>query len=156
MLLLTKPGAPPEAIEAECRKKLQDGNAIAKFRQMVELHGGDLRTIDRPALLPQAKTKHQILSIASGFVADVNAEAIGRAVVILGGGRAKTDDKVDFAVGISGIVKIGEAIQHGQPTMTVHANDAARLDEALKLLDGAVTISPHAVTPPPLILETIT
>ena len=156
MLLLTKPDAPPEAIEAECRKKLQDGTAIAKFRQMVELHGGDVRTIDRPALLPQAKTKHPLLAIASGFVADVNAEAIGRAVVILGGGRAKTDDKVDFAVGISSIVKIGEPIQHGQPTMTVHSNDPARLEEALKLLDGAVTISQHAVAPPPLILETIT
>lgn len=155
MLLLAKPGADAEALDTECRKRLQDGSAFAKFRRMVELQGGDLRTMDRPALLPQAKTRHLLLAISSGHVTDVNAEAIGRAVVVLGGGRTRTDDAVDSAVGISGIVKIGEQIAHGQPTMTVHANDPAKMGEALKLLDGAVSIAPEPVAAAPLILERI-
>lgn len=155
MILLARPQADAEAADAACRTKLHDGSALAKFREMVELQGGDVRTMDRPALLPQARTKHPLLAVASGFVTDVNAEAIGRAVIVLGGGRTKTDDTVDHAVGISGIVKIGEPIEHGQQTMTLHANDADRLAEAVKLLDGAVTIGAEPVTPTPLILEAI-
>ena len=123
---------------------------------MVALQGGDVNVIDRPELLPQSRIKQTIPASHCGFLTDVNAEAIGRACVVLGAGRAKTDDTVDFAVGVSGIVKIGERIERGQPAMIVHANDHSRLDEALKRLDGAIVICDSPVNPPPLVLEMIT
>ncbi len=156
MISLANPEADAEKADQECRKKLQDGTAFAKFREMVSLHGGEIAAIDHPALLPQASTKHAVTAARSGFVADVNAEAMGRAVVVLGGGRAKTDDHVDPAVGISGIVKIGEQVEHDQPIMIVHANNSTRLAEALQLLEGAVTVGDSPAKLSPLILETIT
>lgn len=156
MLLLARPGADPGDLEGECRRRLRDGSAFAKFREMVALHGGDVRVLDRPELLPQARTQHPLASLRGGFVAAVNAEAVGRACIVLGAGRRKTEDRVDPAVGVSGLVKTGEEIEAGQPTMVLHANDRARLEEALKLLEGSVTISEAPVPAPRLILETIT
>lgn len=156
MLALVKPGLDREEVGIACLRALQNGTAFAKFREMVSLQGGDLRVIDRPALLPQAQIRHPYAAARSGIVRDVNAEAIGRACIVLGAGRTKTEDRIDPAVGISGIVKIGESVAASGPLLVVHANDAGRLETALKLLEGAVEIGDTPVEPQPLILETIT
>lgn len=156
MLLLVRPEADAVALGQACREKLRDGTALAKFRAMVALQGGDPAVIDAPERLPRARLRHPVPAPRAGFVTDVNAEAVGRAVILLGGGRAKTDDRVDVAVGVSDIAKIGEQLTDGQPALVAHANDESRLASALELLEGAVSTGPEPVAPPPLILETIT
>ena len=98
---------------------------------------------------------HPLKADRAGFVQDVNAEAIGRACILLGAGRTRTDEAVDHAVGIAGIAKAGEKIAAGQPVMVLHANDEQRLAQALELLKGAVVIGDTAPPTHPLVLETI-
>ena len=57
----------------------------------------------------------------------MDAETIGRAALLLGGGRQTTDDAIDFAVGLSRIKKIGEQVAAQEPLLFVHA----RTDPAL-------------------------
>ena len=77
---------------------------------------------------------------SSGTIKKMDAELIGRASVHLGAGRQKTDDKIDFAVGFSGIKKIGEKVARGEPLMTIHARDEVSFESVRPLLEKAVSI----------------
>ncbi|MFH0953538.1 MAG: thymidine phosphorylase [Verrucomicrobiota bacterium] len=145
--------------EAAARKTLlghlKSGAAFERFKKMVALQGGDARALDKLSHLPSARIKDEVKATESGFVAAADAEQIGKACVILGAGRTKTDDKVDFAVGVSGIAKEGEKVEKGQPLITLHANDTAKLAEARKMAEAAFTIAGKAPHPRPLVYKTI-
>jgi thymidine phosphorylase len=76
----------------------------------------------------------------SGTIKKMDAEAIGRASVLLGAGRQKTGDAVDFAVGISGLKKIGEHVDLDEPLMSIHARNQESLEKVKQLLEKAVEI----------------
>src|SRR5580693_821956 len=78
---------------------ISSGKALERFRQMVELQGGDVRAIDDPKDLPQAQHSMKVTSTKRGYVASIQCEQIGTACVILGGGRERKEDSVDPSVG---------------------------------------------------------
>ena len=88
-------------------KLISSGKALEKFRQMVELQGGDGRVIDDDNRLPQARHTLQVSSAKAGYLASMQCEQIGTASVILGGGRERKEDSVDPAVGIVLHKKVG-------------------------------------------------
>jgi len=88
-------------------------------------------------------------------VQDVDAETIGRASLLLGAGRTKTTDVIDPAAGISGLVKIGEHVEAGQPLATLHAATQARIEEARQLMPQAFVISEGTPKLPLMILERV-
>jgi pyrimidine-nucleoside phosphorylase len=110
------------------------GKALAKFREMVALQGGDVRALDDPGRLPRAKHVQDVSSPRSGYVAAIDCEAVGTACVVLGGGREKKEDAVDPAVGIVLHRKVGDRVATGEPLCTVHSNSEARTARAIKLL----------------------
>ena len=144
---------------AKARKQLLEalhsGRAFATFRRMVELQGGDVRVLDDPTLLPAARIVQPYPAPAGGYVALADAESIGKACVVLGAGRAKTDDAVDLAVGVSGIRKIGERVKKGEPLLILHANDPQKLAEAQSLLKAAFKVSQTKPRAPKMIVERI-
>lgn len=135
--------------------KLADGSALAVFRRMVQLQGGDPAVIDNPSLLPAADFRRPVPCPSTGFVRAVDAEKIGRACVVLGAGRTRVDAGVDHTVGVTGLVKIGDAVGRGDPLMTLHANDDQRLAQAGTIVQDAVEIAGAAPGPVPLVGETI-
>ena len=80
---------------------ITSGKAFARFRQMVEMQGGDVATIDDPARLPEAKHRVEVKSPSAGYVTAIHCEQVGTACVILGGGRERKEDSIDPAVGIA-------------------------------------------------------
>ncbi len=140
---------------AKMREDLSSGKALNVFRDMVAAQGGDTGVIDDPGTLPAASIEHPLPSPGDGWVSSVNANKIGRAVLMLGGGRSRAEDGVDHAVGITGLVQAGEQVAKGGPMLTLHANDRERLAKAIELLDGAVAISPHQEKPRKQILDRI-
>ena len=64
-------------------------------------------------------------------------------------------DAVDPAVGVTGLVKVGETVEAGRPLLVLQANDEERLSEARTMVEQAVTLSGTPVTPPVRVLETI-
>ena len=131
-------------------EKLTDGTALQKFRQMVTAHGGDLDTA-----LPAAEKQIPLRADKSGYIAKADAEAIGRASLLLGAGRAQTTDQIDHAVGISDLVKIGEHVEKGEPLCIIHSNGHEDEAQLAQLLNPAFEIADAPVAPPPLILEVI-
>jgi pyrimidine-nucleoside phosphorylase len=125
----------------QSEKLIASGKAFEKFRQMVELQGGDPRSVDDPKKLPQAASTMTISSSRSGYVASVQCEQIGNACVILGGGRERKEDSVDPAAGIVLHKKVGDAVSQGEPLATIHYNADARAVRAKQLLEESYQIA---------------
>jgi pyrimidine-nucleoside phosphorylase len=138
----TDAGAAAERV----RGALASGRALQTFARMVELQGGDPRVVDDPRLLPAVPGRRMFTAARAGFVTGCRARAVGRAANALGAGRARVEDDVDHAVGISVLVKNGEAITAGQPLLELHHRDGRGLDEALALCGDAIVIGD---APPP-------
>jgi pyrimidine-nucleoside phosphorylase len=77
------------------------------------------------------------------------------ATVALGAGRAKKGDSVDHAVGVVLHKKVGDSVREGDPLLSIHANDEARMGEAQQALLAAYSWSATAVRPPALIRRII-
>ena len=156
MLLLGKKAASiPEARDALVRI-IDSGAAFEKFKEMAALQGADLATLDDPSRLPQASILHPFPAPSAGYLAKVDAESIGRAVLVLGGNRQKTDDIIDYAVGTSALAKIGDPVEKGQPLVTLHANSREKLAQALAYIEKAFEITAAPVQAPKPIVDRIT
>ena len=147
------------ADEAAARRdlaaRLDDGRALAVFRRMVIAHGGDARAIDDPAWLPQPGATLEVSAPVSGTVSFVDAQALGRIVLQLGGGRKTTADAIDPAAGIDRLVQTGDRVDAGQPLMRLLAKNTALAAAFAADAASAVRIEPGAVPSRRLILETL-
>ena len=122
-------------------KLISSGEALDKFRQMVEMQGGDPRVIDDPKKLPQAQHTMTLSSPSDGYLVSLQCEEIGTACVILGGGRERKEDAVDPTVGIVLHKKVGDAVSAGEPLATIHYNAEARAQRAGELLTNSYQIA---------------
>jgi pyrimidine-nucleoside phosphorylase len=140
---------------SDAMKLVQSGAALHKFRQMVELQGGDPAVVDDISRLPRSKHTAEVAGAKSGFIAEIDCQAVGVASVILGGGRNKKEDSVDPSVGIVVHRKLGDAVTLGEPLCTVHYNSETRAGEATSLLQKSFKITEIAPAEKPLIRRVI-
>lgn len=154
LLLAGKYQSEPDA-RAELAALLDGGQALAKFQEWISTQGGDTSFVRDPSLLPRAKFIRELLAPRSGYLAALDAREVGLTSMLLGGGRAKKSDLVDHAVGIVLQAKIGDRVTEGQPLLTIHANDGAKLSGAQQRLFAAFEWSDEPVNPPPLLHEII-
>ena len=124
---------------------IASGQAFERFRQMVELHGGDIGAIDDPTRLPGTDHRVEVASPQSGYVTAIDCEHVGTACVILGGGRERKEDSVDPAVGIVVHKKIGDKVSAGEALCTIHCHSDAQAARAKTLLEESYQI---AAAPP--------
>lgn len=143
------------AATAKVRSALTSGRGLEKFREMVEQQGGDPRTVDDPDRLPAAPHREMVTADRSGFLVTLDAEAVGRAAMVLGAGRDKVEDAVDPAVGAVVQAKVGRPIKAGDPLVELHYRDAAKLPAAKALLQAGVVIGEQEPTMRSLILEVV-
>jgi thymidine phosphorylase len=141
---------PVQARETALRR-LAGGQAMDCFLRMARLHGADVRALEDPRRLPQAAVRGVIRAPGDGWVETVDADAVGRACLLLGAGRRRTDDAIDPSVGVADLVKVGERVESGQRLATVHAAAAEGLDAVGDLLRSAFVLSDRSVDPPPLL-----
>jgi pyrimidine-nucleoside phosphorylase len=123
------------------RELIASGAALAKFRRMIELQGGDAKVIDDPMRMPQAKFRAEIISAASGYVSAMECEQIGHASVLIGGGREHEHDAVDHAVGFILHKKIGDAVHVGESLCTVLYNSEDRMERIREILTSSFVVT---------------
>jgi pyrimidine-nucleoside phosphorylase len=129
----------------QSERLISSGKALEKFREMVELQGGDPRAIDDVTKLPQTLRTMKLSSSSNGFVASMQCEEIGTACVILGGGRERKEDAVDPAVGIVLHKKVGDAVAIGEELATIYYNEEGRAGRAKQLLKESYRIADSAL-----------
>ena len=137
-----------------CQDVIDNGAALERFRAMIAAQGGDDSVVDNPqAVLPQAKYKIDLPAKSTGVVSKIEADEVGIASMLLGGGRQKADDQLDYAVGIMLNKKVGDSVTAGEPLLTIYSN-RENVDEIKELLYNNIEVSDEAVVPE-LIYETI-
>lgn len=134
---------------------IASGKAFERFRQMVELQGGDIGVINDLSRLPSADCRVEARSAAGGFVSSIACEHIGTACVILGGGREKKEDAVDPAVGIVVHKKIGDRVSLGEALCTIHCHSEASAERAKKMIAESYTISAAAPAHRPSLIHRV-
>lgn len=153
MVVLAKKAKTLDEARQMLEEVIADGKALESFRQMVIAQGGDERVIDDPTIMPQAKYKVDLPAKSSGVVAKMTADEIGVASMLLGGGRQKADDQLDYAVGIELKKKVGDAVSEGESLLTIYA-DREDIDDVKELLYNNIEIA-DAAEPLTLIHEII-
>lgn len=141
--------------QAYLKGQIENGEAFAKFREMVEAQAGDVRMVDDLRLLPQAAVVEAVEALQSGCIAEVNAEGIAHAAFDLGAGRLKKGDTIDLAVGVQVKVKVGQQVECGQPVAVIHANNPDVVAPCRELILESVHISPNPVSPLPLFYDVL-
>lgn len=103
-------------------ENINNGKAFEKFKEFVKAQKGDVSYIEYPEKFPVAKNIVKVYSLNSGFVTKINALAIGKASMELGGGREKLEDIIDMSAGIVLNKKIGDPISNGELLATLYTN----------------------------------
>ena len=92
-------------IDKETAKKrvidsISSGKALCKMKEWIFAQGGDTSIFENPEILRNAKYKKEILSNGGGYINAMPADKVGRASMLLGGGRATKEDSIDHFAGI--------------------------------------------------------
>ena len=145
---------------ASARQKLQialdSGAAAERFSRMVRLLGGPADLVERPsAYLETAPIVIDLPALQSGIITAFDTRALGLAVVALGGGRLRSDQVIDPAVGFSAMVELGQVVTRGNPLLRVHARTKAAALLASDMAQHAITIEAQPRTEPPLVWQRI-
>ena len=123
------------------------GAALKKFRELVAAQGGDLAYVDDLTKLPTAKYIESVSAANTGFIQKIDAREVGETAVDLGAGRLTKQDKIDPAVGITILHKVGDAVKAGEELFIIHANQPDTLESAKNRVLAAHKISSEPCAP---------
>jgi len=155
MLALGGAAASQDDGEARIRAAIADGSGLDVFRRMVVFQGGDARAVDDPGLLPGARASRDVVAPLTGIVQAIDCEKVGLAVLILGGGRYRKEDRIDPAVGLRMRARLGAEVKAGEPLATILFNEASKEPEAEALVRDAFVIGSGRVSAAPQVLEVV-
>ncbi|MDO3683102.1 thymidine phosphorylase [Micromonospora sp. C28ISP2-4] len=136
--------------DADPAAALRDGRAMDSWRTMIRAQGGDP---DAP--MPVANEVEVVTATEDGWVAEVDAYAIGVAAWRLGAGRARKEDPVSIPAGVVLHRRPGDRVRAGDPLFELRAEHAERIPAALDEARRAVRIAPDAPDATPLVVERI-
>ena len=155
MIFLGKITPTLEAARELAQTKLLDGSGYRKFKAVILAQGGDAQVLDRFDLLPNATGMREIVTPRSGYVSAIDAEGVGKAVVMIGGGRNKIDDVIDHAVGIILEVKVGQKVDAGAVLCRLYHTSENNLEEAAEMVEDSFRISNTAPELREIVLEVV-
>ncbi|NJN17629.1 MAG: thymidine phosphorylase [Oscillochloris sp.] len=155
LALLAGRAAGEEEARALIRDTLDNGAGWAKFCAMVQNQGSDPTAIATPEYLPSAPVQVDLPAPRAGYVQAITGQALGIAVNELGGGRQRTGEPIDPAVGLVLKAKVADQVYLGQPLLTIHAAEAAAAERVAASLLAAYTIGDAPAAPVALIEEIV-
>jgi thymidine phosphorylase len=145
-----------DAGRSMAQQALADGRALEKFGDMVKALGGPSDFARNwKSHLPKAKVIVPVEAEVDGYIAAMDARAIGMAVIGLGGGRTRPQDDIDHSVGFSGIQPVGTKVAKGGVIAHVHATDATQAEAARRDYLAAIHIGGERPADRPVILKII-
>ncbi len=155
MIFLAKITPTLEAARELAQTKLLDGSGYRKFKDVITAQGGNAQVLDRFDLLPNATGMREIVTTRGGYVSAIDAEGIGKAVVMIGGGRNAVDDTIDHAVGIILEVKVGSKVDAGAVLCRLYHTSENNLEEAAEVVEDSFKIANNAPEQREIVLEVV-
>ncbi|MDA3938386.1 MAG: pyrimidine-nucleoside phosphorylase [Spirochaetia bacterium] len=145
--------------EAEAMAKINEvinnGEALNRFGQMIEMQGGNSEVINNTGLLAAADSIIEVKAEKDGYIQSMNTENMGMVALLLGAGRTKKTDVVDPAVGYWLKKRIGDSVSKGDVLADFYVNDKKNLEESISLFKNSVIIGNNQGKKIDLIYDTI-
>lgn len=121
---------------------LENGKALEKFRQNIELQNGNPEICDKPEILfSKDLIKFAIKAKSSGFINKIMTSEIGMAISEIGGGRQKAEDSIDHFVGYDCEVKLGDEIKFGENLGILYSRNEKQANLISEKIQDAYKIS---------------
>ncbi len=155
MLALAGQGSLEDCV-ARARAALEDGSALEKMIGMFEAQGGDVSVLRDPSRFVLSPCRREIQAREEGFLTAMDTEKVGIASVLLGAGRLKKEDPIDYGAGILLHKKTGDPVRPGESLATFYTSDPALLAEAEEVYRQALTFGPKPPKLPPLVQARVT
>lgn len=146
MVYLAQKADSLEDAEEKLKEVIRNGKALEKFKEFIQNQGGDPSVVDHPDRLPKAQYLIELPAQQDGVVAELVADEIGTAAMLLGAGRATKESEIDLAVGLMLNKKVGDAVKKGDSLVTIHAN-RGNVDDVKQKLYESIRIADHADAP---------
>lgn len=120
---------------------ISSGKALEKFKELIIAQGGNAEILGNydKFELPLYKVEYE--SKKDGYVNNIDAYKIAYACKLLGAGRDKKSDPIDYSVGIYINKKSGEGVNKGDTLYTIYSNDPEKTKLAQKYCDEAFSIN---------------
>lgn len=156
MLLISGKTKDVKKAKALLETYLQNGEAAEKFKQIIKWQGGNPDIVDNPEkYLKNAKFEHLVKAEKNGYIAEMDAKLCGQAAVLLGAGRDKMEDEIDYGAGIWLEKKYGDQVKKGDVIAKIYASDKKRLAAGVELFNKALAIKNAKVKKEPIVKEII-
>ncbi|MGN0614354.1 MAG: thymidine phosphorylase [Porcipelethomonas sp.] len=142
-----------------CRKmaeeKIESGEALKKFMDMIGAQGGNPDTAVDYSLYKQPEYKLEVTAEKDGYISSINSEEIGMASLMTGAGRKSKSDSIDSSAGIILNKHVGDHAESGEVIMTLYSSVVSDLKDAAKRAYSAVEISDKKPQVTPVVIKTI-
>src|SRR5574344_172925 len=137
------------------KETINSGKAVNKFKELIKAQGGNDAVVDDFSLFEQPKHKIEVLSKNDAYVSRIDAYKIAYGCKLLGAGREKKTDDIDYSVGIYLNKKSSQRVASGEVLYTIYANDIEKAKVAQKYCDEAFEYSSEKPTENQMIYEIV-
>lgn len=144
-----------EESRQQAEQCLQSGKAFAAMEEWVAAQGGDAAALSDFSRLPQPSITERLTAQQSGYIVKMDAQVVGEASVMLGAGRARKEDPIDYAAGIRLLKKTGDYAVAGEPIAVLYTSQNCLLEEAMQTLHRAYTWGDAAPRQEALIFDVV-
>ncbi len=128
-----------------------DGSAYKKFIEFVTAQSGN----DEISIAPVSSKSLEIKANKDGYISSIDSLIVGESAVLLGAGREKKTDTIDYGAGIVLYKKTGEKVSVGDTIATLYAESDEKLKNSEKLFNTSFVIDDKKPEMKPLIYKTI-
>ncbi|MFN3479456.1 MAG: thymidine phosphorylase [Thermodesulfovibrionales bacterium] len=139
----------------ELLRLIDSGAAFKRFVELIDHQYGDPEVAFKPGLLPSAKVMKQIRAEREGYIARMNAEKVGIASMLLGAGRRKIDDVIDYSAGIILNKKVGDFVTPGDQIAMFYCSDESLIKDAEEVFRSGIEIGTEKIQRKEIVLEFI-
>ena len=127
-LMLTGRFLDEQTAEDYVKELIHSGKAIDKFKELIIAQGGNPEVIEDYNKFDQPQFTIEVKSKTSGYVKKIDAYKVAYGCKLLGAGREKKGDPIDYGVGVFLNKKTGEFVNSGETLYTIYANDSTKAD----------------------------
>lgn len=135
-----------ETAREKVQEVISSGKAYQKFIDWITYQNGDINQIDISKKIVSVK------STKSGILTKIDAYELGNLAKLLGAGRTKKEDQIDYSVGFVLNKKVGDMVLEGEEIVKVYLNKA---DISLKQVMNCFEINDVLLEKQPLIIKEI-
>lgn len=135
---------------------LESGKAFEKLKEMVKAQGGDVSVIEDNSKFESSKVAKGLAAAQEGYIYSMDTEKCGVASMILGAGREKKEDTIDYSAGVIIHKKIGDYVKRGDLIASLYSSSEEKCVNSSRLLGEAIKISSAEPVVKPIVLARVT